>query len=62
MGDTLPELLTVEDAATMLRLTRKAAQNMIDRGQMPGVVRVGRRVRVRRDDLRRHLGLPGSGA
>ena len=53
----LPELLTLDDVAMFLRTTRKAAKNMVDRGQMPGVVRVGRRILVQRDELRRRYGL-----
>lgn len=41
----------------MLRTTTKAIYAMVERAQLPGVVRLGRRVLVRRDDLRRHLGL-----
>jgi len=53
----LPELLTLDDAAAFLRTTRKGAKMMVDRGKMPGVVRVGRRILIRRDDLRRSVGL-----
>lgn len=44
------ELLTVAEAARMLRLSPKAVRNRIDRGQLP-VIRLGRSVRIRR----RHL-------
>jgi excisionase family DNA binding protein len=50
-ANDLPILLTVEEAATLLRLSRKAAYSMIERGQMPGVSRIGRRVRIRSSDL-----------
>ncbi len=56
-AEALPELLTLDDAAAFLRTSRKAAKMMVDRGTMPGVVRIGRRILVRRDDLRRHFGL-----
>ncbi len=49
--NNLPLLLTVEEAAAVLRLSRKAAYSMIERGQMPGVSRIGRRVRIRSSDL-----------
>ena len=49
-GD-LPWLLTIDDVATLLRTTRKAIYAMVERGLLPGITRVGRRVLVRRDDL-----------
>ncbi len=55
---TMPQsLMTVAEAAALLRTTAKAIYTMIERGQLPGVVRLGRRVLVRRIDLRRHVGL-----
>lgn len=51
------ELLTVEETAELLRTTTKAVYTMVERQQLPGVVRLGRRVLVRSVDLRRHLGL-----
>jgi excisionase family DNA binding protein len=48
---TLPMLLTVHDAASLLRTTRRAIYAMIERGQLPGIVRIGRRVLLRSDDL-----------
>ena len=47
----LPLLLTVAEVATLLRTSRKAAYAMIERGLMPGVTRIGRRVLVRSADL-----------
>ena len=49
--ESLPLLLTVSETATLLRTTRKAIYAMIERGLLPGVVRIGRRVLVQRDDL-----------
>jgi excisionase family DNA binding protein len=49
--DELPPLLTVDDAAALLRTTRKAVYVMIARGLLPGVTRLGRRVLVRSDRL-----------
>jgi excisionase family DNA binding protein len=47
-----PYLLTVEEvASTYLRTSRKAVYDMVSRGQLPGVTRVGRRVLFRRDHL-----------
>ena len=49
-GD-LPDLLTVDDVTALLRTSSKSVYSMIDRGQLPGVTRIGRRLRIRRDDL-----------
>jgi excisionase family DNA binding protein len=51
----LPFLLTVDEAAALLRQTPKAVYIRIGRGLMPGVVRDGRRVLIRRDDLLAYL-------
>jgi excisionase family DNA binding protein len=48
---TLPILLTVEEAATLLRTTRRAIYVMVDRRRIPGVTRIGRRVLIRSDVL-----------
>ena len=47
----LPELLTPDELAALLRTTRKAVYAMIARGQLPGIVRLGRRVLFDRDEL-----------
>lgn len=57
MTSPAPELLTVDETAAFLRTTRGAVHHLIERGQLPGVVRLGRRVLVRAEDLRRHVGL-----
>jgi excisionase family DNA binding protein len=49
-GD-LPVLLTVDDAASLLRTTTKAIYAMVERKQLPGVVRLGRRVLIRTEVL-----------
>jgi len=49
--DSMPLLLTVNETATLLRTTRKAVYAMIERGLLPGVTRIGRRVLVRSTDL-----------
>ena len=40
----LPCLHTTDEVAEALRTTRKAVYAMVERGQIPGVVRIGRRV------------------
>lgn len=49
--ESLPLLLTVNETAAFLRTTRKAVYVMIERGLLPGVTRIGRRVLVRSTDL-----------
>ena len=46
-----PTLLTVGDVAELLRTTKKAIYASIQRGQLPGVVRIGRRLLVDRATL-----------
>ena len=48
---TLPFLLNVDDAARILRTTRSAVYALAERGALPGVTRLGRRLLIRRDDL-----------
>jgi excisionase family DNA binding protein len=47
----LPMLLTVDDAAGLLRTTNRAIYAMVERRQLPGVIRIRRRVLFRTDDL-----------
>lgn len=54
VGDTpplLPDLLTVPDVAQVLRKTDAAVYAMKRRGELPGVVMLGRSVRVDRAEL-----------
>lgn len=50
-ADTLPMLLTVDDTADLLRTTRRAVYAMVERRQLPGVIRLRRRVLFRADVL-----------
>ncbi len=47
----LPFLLTADDLAGLLRTTRGGVYAMTERGQLPGVTRIGRRVLYRRDQV-----------
>jgi len=49
--DHLPRYLTADEVASLLRTTRKAVYVMIERGTLPGVTRIGRRVLIRSNDL-----------
>jgi excisionase family DNA binding protein len=48
---TLPILLTIDETADLLRTTRRAIYAMVERRQLPGIVRVRRRVLVRSQEL-----------
>jgi excisionase family DNA binding protein len=47
----VPEFLTVDEAAHLLRVNRKTLYEAIRLGQVPGVARLGRILRLRRDML-----------
>ncbi len=49
--DDLPLLATVDETAALLRTSRKAVYSMVERRQLPGVTRIGRRVLFRRPAL-----------
>jgi excisionase family DNA binding protein len=44
-------MLTPLEVAGLLRTSKKAIYAMVERGQLPGVVRIGRRVLLREADL-----------
>ena len=48
---SLPQLETVADVADLIRSTPKAIYTMVERGQIPGVIRIGRRLLFRRESL-----------
>ena len=47
----LPLLLTADEAAHLLRTSRKGIYAMVERGLLPGVTRIGRRILIRADEL-----------
>jgi excisionase family DNA binding protein len=46
-----PRLLTADETAACLRTSRKGVYAMVERGLLPGVVRIGRRLLFRSDEL-----------
>jgi excisionase family DNA binding protein len=48
-GAPLSPVLTVDELAALLRLERKAVYAAIRRGEIPGVIRVGRAIRICRE-------------
>jgi excisionase family DNA binding protein len=46
-----PEVLTVEEAAALLRVNHKTLRDAIRRNEVPGVVRLGRVIRLSRTAL-----------
>jgi excisionase family DNA binding protein len=56
---TEPLLLTVDEAADLLRCTRRAIYSRLARGQLAGAIRLGRRILFRRAVLL--AGLTGAG-
>ncbi len=58
----LPPVLTVDEAARLLRVNRKTLYDAVRAGEVPGVVRVGRSIRIGRDALLRWMEGNGSPA
>lgn len=48
-------MLTTADVAHLLRISREVVYQRIARAQLPGVVRVGRKILIRRDRVMRWL-------
>lgn len=55
-ADKLPTLPTVDDTADLLRTTRRAVYAMVERRQLPGVIRLRRRVNLSCRRLARRVG------
>ncbi|MCA9696016.1 MAG: helix-turn-helix domain-containing protein [Myxococcales bacterium] len=49
--EELPLLLRAEEVAALIRVSRQAVYIMVDRGEIPGVTKLGRRLRFRRDAI-----------
>lgn len=58
----MPILITVNEAAELLRTTSAAVYAMVERQRLPGVTRIGRRVLFRSADLLDWLGADRSPA
>ena len=56
------ELHTAAEVAELLRVSRQAAYDMIADGRIPGVVRIGRLVRVERSALLAWIEAGGDGS
>lgn len=52
----VPITVTVDEAARMLGVNRKSLYGAISRDEVPGVIRVGRAVRIGREALLRWAG------
>jgi len=48
---TLPPALTVDEAARLLRVNRKTLYDAVRDGRVPGVIRMGRSIRIGCDAL-----------
>ena len=59
--DDLSPLLTPDEAAELLRTSRRAIYALVERGQVAGSVRIGRRLLFRRNELLAWLGLSEGG-
>ena len=46
--DHMPSFMTVEELAALMRVDRKTLYLAIERGEVPGVARLGRNIRIRR--------------
>ena len=46
-----PEFFTMQEVGEILRTSRAAIYAMVERGQLPGVTRIGRRILIQREAL-----------
>jgi excisionase family DNA binding protein len=61
--DTLPLVLTLEQVAEVLHVSRTSAYEAHRRGQIPGAFKIGRRLRFSREAVRRAVeGIGGTTA
>ena len=51
----MPTFITVDELAKLLRLNRNTTYEAVQRGEIPGVTRIGRRIRICRDTVVRWL-------
>jgi excisionase family DNA binding protein len=58
--NAIPALMTSSEVAELLRTTKKAVYAMVERRQIPGVIRIGRRVLFRQQALVDWLGQKSS--
>jgi excisionase family DNA binding protein len=49
--DALPAILTIEEAAALLRVSVRVSKDLARTGKLPGAFKVGREWRVNRDEL-----------
>ena len=54
-NNQLPAILTADEVADLMRVNRKTVYEAVKRGEIPGVVKVGRSLRFSRDELLRWL-------
>jgi excisionase family DNA binding protein len=50
-AEAFPQFLKVNEVADLLRTSRKAVYAMIERQQLPGVTRIGKRILISAHDL-----------
>lgn len=53
--DEMPDVVTVEEARYILRIGRNSMYEAVRRGEIPGVIRLGRRLLIPRAALERLL-------
>jgi excisionase family DNA binding protein len=56
--ETAPDVLTIEEAAALIRIPRNAAYEAVRAGLLPAANFGRRRIRVSKDALREVLGVP----